>query len=106
MYNKLVRDKIPSIIEANGEKPITRVLSDEEYLIELNKKLQEEVNEYKENNNIDELADIMEVILGILDAKGLTLAELEERRIEKVLKRGSFKEKIFLEGVEDENRNS
>ena len=45
-YNKLVRDKIPEIIEGNGEKPVTRILNDEEYLKELNTKLQEEVNEY------------------------------------------------------------
>jgi len=106
MYNKLVRDRIPYIIEENGEKPITRVLSDEEYLIELNKKLQEEVNEYLDNNDIDELADIMEVILGILDIKGYSFEDLEMLRKTKVLKRGAFKDKIFLEGVENENRNS
>ena len=106
MYNKLVRDEIPNIIESNGEKPITRILSDQEYLIELNKKLQEEVNEYLVDGNIDELADIQEVILGILDIKGYTFEDLELLRKTKVYKRGAFKNKIFLEGVEDENRNS
>ena len=106
MYNKLVRDKIPSIIESRGEKPITRILSDEEYLVELDKKLQEEVDEYLKEGDIEEIADIFEVILGILDTKGETLEKLEEIRKNKVLKRGAFKEKIFLEGIENENRNS
>ena len=100
MYNKLVRDKIPSVIEANGEKPLIRILSDEEYLIELNKKLKEEVIEYLSDDSIYELADVMEVILAILDSKGATLADFEKIRKDKVLRRGAFKEKIFLEGVE------
>ena len=106
MYNKLVRDNIPNIIEQKGQKPITRILSEEEYLLELNKKLQEEVNEYLQENDTEELADIMEVILGILDTKGISFAELEEIRKNKATKRGAFKDKIYLEGVENEDRNS
>ena len=100
-YNKLVRDKIPSIIERNGETPITRILNDEEYLNELNTKLQEEVNEYFADGNVEELADIVEVIYGILDAKGVSLEEFEKIRIGKVEKRGAFKDRIFLESVEE-----
>ena len=98
-FNKLVRDKIPEIIENDNKKPIIRTLSDKEYLMELNKKLQEEVNEYLEDNNIEELADIIEVVYGILDAKNLDLLEFEKIRKEKVEKRGAFKKKIFLENV-------
>ena len=97
IYNKLVRDNIPEIMIENGAKPVTRILTDEEYLIELNKKLLEEVNEYLESQNIEEIADIEEVILAILNIKGITRDNLEEVRKTKTLKRGAFNKKIFLE---------
>ena len=81
----------------NGAKPKTRILSDEEYLKELDKKLLEEVKEYLESSDLEELADIEEVILAILNAKGQTKEKLEEIRKNKVLKRGAFNKKIFLE---------
>ena len=99
-YNKLVRDNIPEIMVKNGAKPVVRVLTDEEYLKELNKKLLEEVNEYLDSGDILELADIEEVILAILDVKNVKREEFENKRKEKVLKRGAFKEKIFLIGEE------
>ena len=99
VYNKLVRDKIPEIINADKRKAITRILDDEEYLNELNKKLREEVSEYFEDNNVEELADIVEVIYGILNAKNVKLEEFENIRQVKVDKRGAFQEKIFLEKV-------
>ena len=101
VYNKLVRDKIPEIIEGNGEKPITRILDNDEYLKELNTKLQEEVNEYFADGNVEELADIVEVIYGILDAKNVSIEEFEKIRTGKVEKRGAFKDRIYLEKVED-----
>lgn len=97
IYNKLVRDNIPEIMVKNGAKPVTRILTDEEYLIELNKKLKEEVNEYLESENIEEIADIEEVLLAILTVKGITKDNLEEIRKTKTLKRGAFNKKIFLE---------
>ena len=100
VYKKLVRDKIPQIIKSNGEEPVTRILDDEEYLKELNIKITEEVKEYLEDSNVEELADIVEVIYGILDAKKVTLEEFENIRKSKVEKRGAFKEKIFLDYVE------
>ena len=99
IYNKLVRDKIPEIILKDNELPTTRILNDEEYIKELNKKLQEEVNEYLEAENIEEMVDILEVIRAILEHKGVTYDEIEEKRIKKANKRGAFKEKIFLEKV-------
>lgn len=98
-YKKLVRDYIPEIIKSNGDVPITRILDNEEYLNELNKKLLEEVNEYLESGSIEELADIEEVIIGILDSKNKSREELERVRQEKVKKRGAFKSKIYLGGV-------
>ena len=100
IYNKLVRDKIEEIMISNGAKPITRILSDEEYLKELNKKLLEEVKEYLESGEIEELADIEEVILAILNVKEKTKENLEEIRKNKVLQRGAFNKKLFLEREE------
>ncbi len=99
VYNKLVRDRIPDIILKDNELPTTRVLDDEEYIKELNRKLQEEVNEYLEAENIEEMVDILEVIRAILEHKGVTYEEIEEKRVKKATKRGAFKEKIFLEKV-------
>jgi len=99
-FNKLVRDKIPEIIKAKGERPITRILNDEEYLVELNKKLQEEVQEYLTDQSMEELADILEVIHGICAVKKTTFVGLEQLRKEKSEKRGGFSNKIFLERVE------
>jgi predicted house-cleaning noncanonical NTP pyrophosphatase (MazG superfamily) len=101
VYNKLVRDKIPEIILADNCTPITRILSDEEYLKELNIKLREELEEYQESSSIEELADMMEVMLGILDVKGVPFNDFEVIRKEKVSKRGTFKKKIYLESVEN-----
>ena len=96
-YNKLVRDKIPEIMISKGCKPATRILNDEEYILELNKKLLEEVDEYLKDGEVLELADITEVILAILKFKGVSFDEFESMRLEKVDKRGAFDDKIFLE---------
>ena len=82
---------------SKGAKPVTRILSDEEYLTELNKKLLEEVNEYLESGEVEELADIKEVFLAILEVKQISNENLEEIRINKVKKRGAFKKRLFLE---------
>ncbi|MBE6144761.1 MAG: phosphoribosyl-ATP pyrophosphohydrolase [Firmicutes bacterium] len=100
IYNKLVRDKIPEIMIKNGAKPVTKILSDEEYKLELNKKLLEEVNEYLESDDILELADIQEVLLALINTTNMTYEEFEKIRKEKVSKRGAFDNKIFLEKEE------
>lgn len=101
-YKKLVRDNIPEIIKHNGQTPITRILSNEEYLKELNIKIQEELNEYLESGDVEELADLEEVLRAILDAKGVSIVEFETLRLKKAFKRGAFKKKIYLEGIEEE----
>ena len=100
-YNKLVRDKIPEIIKSNGGKPNTRILNDAEYLAELETKLQEEVKEYLESGEIEELADIEEVLRALVAAKGASPETFEQIRQGKADKRGAFAEKIFLESVEE-----
>ena len=101
MYNKLVRDNIPDILKKNGATPIVRILDDEEYFKELNRKLKEELNEYLDGNDIEELADLYEVMLAILDYKKMSLMEFDIIRKMKVEKRGAFKNKIYLESVID-----
>ena len=97
VYNKLVRDNIPEIMINNGANPVIRILNDEEYLVELNKKLQEELNEYLKDNNVEELADLEEVLLAILKLKKISKTDFDNIRIKKAEKRGSFDKKIFLE---------
>lgn len=96
-YNKLVRDKIPEIMVTNGAKPVTRILDDEEYIKELNIKLREELNEYLESNEVEELADLEEVLNAILKYKNISREQFEEIRSAKVKKRGSFDKRIYLE---------
>ena len=104
IYNKLVRDKIPAIIAAdNGKTCKTRIMEDEEYLESLNTKMQEELKEYLESGDVEELADLEEVLRAILDVKKVSYEELEKIRNAKVEKRGAFKEKIFLESVSEPN---
>lgn len=100
IYNKLVRDKITEIIEADGRVAKYKILDDNEYRQELNKKLQEEVKEYLEDNNVEELADIVEVIYGILNSMNVSIKEFEKIRINKQEKRGAFEKKIYLEEAE------
>lgn len=102
VYNKLVRDNIKDIIIKNGEKPVIRFLDDNEYKIELEKKLYEEYKEVIDStgdDRIEELADMLEVIRA--------LARLENKSLEDVIflankkreKRGAFNDKVFLEKV-------
>ena len=99
-YNKLVRDKIPEIIKNSSKIPIIHAANDEEYLEKLKEKLQEEVKEFLEEDNIEELADILEVIYALKDFK-FKQEDLEEIREKKKEQRGGFKDKIILEKVED-----
>ena len=99
IYNKLIRDKIPEIIEADGRKCETVVLSDEEYIAALDNKLSEELAEYLESGSLEELADLTEAIRAVTLARGHSLAELKEVRVKKAKTRGGFDNKIFLTRV-------
>ena len=101
-YNKLVRDKIPEIIEADGKRCNIHVLQQDEYLNALEAKLNEEVGEYQEDKNLEEMADILEVLQAICIARGYTLKELEDLRAKKAAERGGFEQRIFLESVEED----
>lgn len=98
-YDKLVRDKVPQIIKDQGNIPVTRVLSDEEYIKYLNKKLKEETEEYLEANCIEELCDIIEVTKAIASALNFTNEKIESVRKCKVHENGAFVDKILLEKI-------
>ena len=100
IYNKLVRDKISEIIEADGKICATHILSEEEYIAAHEAKLNEEVAEYQTDKNLEEMADILEVLQSICVARGYTLEELEVVRAKKTAEKGGFEERIFLEYVE------
>lgn len=99
VYHKLVRDKIPQIIEENGSSCVTQILSDEEYVNMLDAKLSEELAEYRQSGDVEELADLLEVIYAVADARGYSREALEAIRWEKAQKRGSFRKKILLKEV-------
>lgn len=105
-YNKLVRDRIPEIIESSGKTCKVEILSDEDYLRMIDTKLDEELAEYHKDQNIEELADLMEVIYAAAIARGYSIEQLEQVRIQKVKKRGAFEKKILLKSVFDPNEDS
>ncbi len=98
-YNKLVRDRIPEIIEASGNRCTTETLSDAQYLDMLDRKLAEELAEYRRDQTLEELADLLEVLRAAAAARGYTPDELERVCAEKREKRGGFEKKIFLKEV-------
>lgn len=96
-HNKLVRDKIPDLIEANGEVSITHRASDEEYNQKLREKLNEEVNEFLKSDNPEELADIIEVVHALGETMDFDKEKLESLRLKKSEERGSFRDRIILD---------
>lgn len=100
-YNKLVRDRIPEIIEKSGKKAITRTLTDEEFKEYLEKKLDEEVAEFHESKSLEELVDILEVLSALRRAYDYHSEDLQAKQIVKYIERGGFAKKILLIGVEE-----
>ena len=99
LYNKLVRDNIPQIIEASGKTCTVEVLSEEAYLGALDAKLSEELAEYRQSKSLEELADLLEVMLAVVEARGYTWEALDRVRREKNALRGGFTKRIFLKEV-------
>lgn len=98
-YNKLVRDRIPEIIEASGKTCTIEILSNDDYLRMVDAKMDEELVEYHKDQNIEELADLLEVIRAAAVARGYTIEDLERVRAEKAVKRGGFEKRILLKEV-------
>lgn len=95
-YNKLVRDRIPEIIENAGLECEYRVAEDDEMIKLLTNKLQEEVEEFIENPSAEEIADILEVLSALGRVHKISLSEIKNKKLMKNVNRGSFKDKIFL----------
>ena len=98
-YDKLVRDRIPEIISQSGKEAVFHPVDREEALDRLARKLQEEAAEYEESREIEELADVMEVIFAIAAERGVSPEELEAIRARKARERGGFARRIVLEEV-------
>ncbi len=98
-YNKLVRDRIPEIIEASGKTCDCEILSESQYIEMLDAKLNEELAEYQESKSIEELADLLEVIRSVALARGSSIEEIESIRTVKAADRGGFEKKLLLKEV-------
>ena len=102
VHNKLVRDRIPEIIEASGRTCITAVLPNDAYIQALDAKLNEELAEYQQSKSLEELADLLEVMGAVVKARGYTWDDLTRVRKEKRACRGAFDQRIFLKEVIEE----
>lgn len=98
-YNKLVRDKIPQIIEEAGKIAVVETLDSEAYKRLLDAKLGEELQEYLSDDNVEELADLVEVVYAILKYKDIDIDTFEGIRIKKATERGAFERRRLLKEV-------
>ena len=93
---KLVRDRVPELLRAKGEEPTIRIAHDEEFPALLRMKLLEEVQEFLESGDAEELVDVMEVVYTLARQNGMEPDALEKRRAAKEAERGGFSEQIVL----------
>ncbi|MBP7654106.1 nucleoside triphosphate pyrophosphohydrolase [Candidatus Dependentiae bacterium] len=100
IYNKLVRDKIPEIIENDGKKYEMKIVSNDEAKLLLAEKIKEEADEFLKDPSKEEMADILEVVLSMIKKSNWTFEEIEKIRIQKAEKRGGFEKNIFLVSTE------
>jgi len=98
-YDKLVRDDIPEVIRTDGDEPMTHVVEGEEYRERLHDKLDEEVAEFHESDDVEELADVLAVVDALAAAYGSSSTELDDIRRAKAAERGEFEAGVVLESV-------
>ena len=90
-YDKLVRDKIPEIIEKSGKKCVVEVMDKETYIQYLDRN--------QSDKSIEELADLLEVMQAVAVARGYSAEELDNVRKEKATNRGGFEKRLLLKEV-------
>lgn len=99
IYHKLVRDRIPQIIADGGGSCTVDILGDADYLQMLDEKLEEELAEYRQSGELEELADLLEVMEAAVKARGYTWEELRRVQLKKREERGGFEQKLLLKEV-------
>ena len=95
-YDKLVRDRIPEIIEGKGSHAVVEVLDESPFKWYLDEKLLEELREYQEDGSVGELADLVEVVYAILDSKGISVEEFKRIGVSKAEEHGGFQKKLIF----------
>lgn len=99
IVNKLVRDKIPEIIEAGGQDCEYRILSEEDVIYALETKLDEELTEYRQDHSLEELVDIVTVLHALIEARGYSFKEFVDTFVKKYNARGGFDKRIYLQSI-------
>jgi len=94
---KLVRDRIPELVEKNKQQAQFHIADKEEYFQHLKQKLQEEVSEFLEDNTVEELVDIIEVLYALAEYKNTSQHQLETLRKKKADERGIFSKRLIIE---------
>lgn len=100
-FDKLVRDRISEIIRNSGRSCEIEVVEGEAKYKLLENKLQEEVEEFLQDKNLEELADVMEVLFGLAGSLGYSEEDLLKKRDEKREERGGFQEGIVLKSAQE-----
>lgn len=100
-YNKLVRDRIPDIVKQDGKRAAFRYLEEDEVIVQLFNKLSEETAELQDAQNVEEVADVIEVLFAIAQRYGYDEQQTLERVHQKRQQRGGFQKGILLEHVEE-----
>lgn len=98
-HKKLIRDKIPRVIEASKGKYELRMMGKREFEKELKKKLVEEAKELievKRKGLLNEMADVLELLKSIAEFYNIDFKLVEEKQVKKRKERGGFKKKLFL----------
>jgi predicted house-cleaning noncanonical NTP pyrophosphatase (MazG superfamily) len=101
-YDKLVRDRIPEILQKKNKEFVAYKVADGDYSLYLKKKLREEVEEFLESPSVHELADVYEVLSALLKDMDVTMADVRRERAMKIEERGAFSERWILAGVKDD----
>jgi predicted house-cleaning noncanonical NTP pyrophosphatase (MazG superfamily) len=105
IYKKLVRDRIPEMIEENNQVGEFYIFPESDFEDELTLKMQEEIGEYLTSKNPEELADILEILMELAKIRDIPFSEIETIRQKKLNDRGGFSKRIFLVKVRENEKH-